>query len=228
MSQLTLGLLTLGQAPRVDRLGPEVAEVLGGTARIVERGALDDLSDHEIDALAPPACRDPLVTLLRDGRSTWLDMDAVVPLIEEKILQLENEDGVASTLLVCGGDFPPLSHRRPLIQPHDALYGFLQGLAGERALASMVPISEQTEPIKQAWARFRKSGVCMVVADPYARDAIDQVKVASQQARREGADFLYMECFGYTLAMRDVARQAFGRPVLLARSLAGRMLAELC
>jgi protein AroM len=226
-SQITFGVLTIGQAPRVDRLGPELGQFLGDGVRIVERGALDDLSDSQIRGFAPAANRDPLVTLLRDGTSVRLDMNAILPLLQEKIAHLEGDDGVGATLLVCGGDFPTLCHRRPLIQPHNPVYGLVQGLVGEEPLAAMVPILEQVDPIRRGWKRFRDRDVYMVVADPYTRDALKQVSAASEDARRRGAAFLYMECFGYTLEMRDVARTSFQGPVLLARSLAGRILAEL-
>jgi protein AroM len=223
---MTLGVLTIGQAPRADRLGPEVALLLGDGARIVERGALDDLDAPEIRALAPAPHREPLVSLLRDGTSVRLGKDAIVPLLQQRIAQLESDDGVVATLLVCGGDFPTLDHRRPLIQPHDALHGMVTGIVGGQKLASMVPIPDQVDPIERGWRRFRQGGLSMVVADPYAADSLEQVRGAAEAAHRERADFLYMECFGYTLAMRAAARAAFGGPVLLARSLAGRLLAE--
>jgi len=225
---MTLGVLTIGQAPRADRLGPEVSLVLGDVARIVERGALDDLSVAAIRALAPAPDREPLVSLLRDGTSVRLEMDAIVPLLQQRIAQLESEDGVVATLLVCGGDFPTLRHRRPLIQPHNALHGVVTGIVGGQKLASMVPIPDQVEPIERGWRRFRGGELNMVVANPYATDSVEQVRGAAEAARNQGADFLYLECFGYTLAMREVARVAFGGPVLLARSLAGRMLGEFC
>jgi protein AroM len=225
---MTLGVLTIGQAPRADRLGPEVSLVLGDTARIVERGALDDLSAAAIRALVPAPDREPLVSLLRNGTSVRLDMDAIVPLLQQRIDQLESEDGVVATLLVCGGDFPTLRHQRPLIQPHNALHGVVTGIAGAQKLASMVPIPDQVEPIERGWRRFREGELCMVIADPYTADSVEQVRGAAEAARNRRADFLYMECFGYTLAMREVARAAFGGPVLLARSLAGRMLGEFC
>jgi hypothetical protein len=36
-----------------------------------------------------------------------------------------------------------------------------------------------------------------------------------------------MDCFGYDLAMKAAARRAFGGPVVLARTLAARLIAEL-
>jgi protein AroM len=223
---MTLGVLTIGQAPRADRLGPEVSMVLGDRAQIVERGALDDLGPDEIQALAPAPNREPLVSLLRDGTSVRLEMDAIVPLLQQRIAQLESEDGVLATLLVCGGDFPTLRHQRPLIQPHNALHGVVTGIVGGQKLASMVPIQDQVDPIERGWRRFQEGELCIVVADPYMTDSAEQVRAAAEAARQQRADFLYMECFGYTLAMRAVARAAFGGPVLLARSLAGRMLGE--
>lgn len=223
---VTLGVLTIGQAPRPDRLGLEIGAILGASVRIVERGALDGLEPFEIERLAPAPDAEPMVTLLRDGTSVRLRMAAVTPLLQQRIRTLEEQDQVAATLLVCGGDFPTLRHGRPFLQPHDALHGAVSGLVGTGVLAAMIPIEEQDVSIRRSWRRYGREELITVVADPYAGDALDQVRQASVRARSQGAEFLYLECFGYTMEMRDAARAAFGMTSLLARSLAGRMLGE--
>ena len=53
------------------------------------------------------------------------------------------------------------------------------------------------------------------------------IDAASYALREWKADLIVMDCIGYTLAMKDRVREIAGVPVLLARSVVARMLAEL-
>jgi AroM protein len=39
---------------------------------------------------------------------------------------------------------------------------------------------------------------------------------------------VFMDCFGYDSVMKSAARRSFGGPVVLARTLAARLIVELC
>ena len=223
----TVGVLTIGQSPRFDALGAEVAAVLGAGFDLVERGALDGLTAAEVEALAPGPDDQLLVTLLSDGRSVDVGKERILPLLQRQLQLLEEEDGVAATLLVCSGPFPAFRHCRPLVQPQAALYGAVLALAGGGPVAAMLP-----EPAQFEWSRreWRRSGVAepvLVAAEPYQADAHTAVAAAAGDARERGGAVLYLDCFGYDASMREAARAAFGGPVVLARSLAARVLAEV-
>ena len=68
-----LGLVTIGQAPRVD-LTPDLEPLLPGI-EIIERGALDHLSNEEIAALVIADGDEVLVSRLRDGSSAVFGRD---------------------------------------------------------------------------------------------------------------------------------------------------------
>ena len=59
----TIGLITVGQAPRSDVV-PDMAAILGGDVEIVEAGALDGLTREEIAPLAPEGDDEIIVTRL--------------------------------------------------------------------------------------------------------------------------------------------------------------------
>jgi len=220
----TVGVLTIGQAPRPDRLGYEVQAVLGDGYRMVERGALDDLDRDQVRAIAPGPKDYHLVTLLRDGTPVQIAKRAILAHLQRQIDRLEEGDGVTATLLLCTGAFPVFRARRPLIQPQAALCGIAIGLAGGPRIAVMIPAPEQRP---QAEATWRERGVdpLLIVADPYGSDPCGTVRRAAEEAR--DAALIFMDCFGYSLAMQEAARSVFPGPVLLARSLAARLLAEV-
>jgi protein AroM len=222
-----VGLLTIGQSPRFDALAAEVGAVMGPGFAVIERGALDGLPAAELEVLGPGEGEALLVTLLRDGRSVSVSKERILELVQRQIHSLEEEDGVSATLLVCSGPFPPFRHCRPLVQPQAALYGAALALAGGGLVAAMLPEPRQFEWSRREWRRAGVSDPVLVAAEPYQANAQAAVEAAAREARERGADVLYLDCFGYDAGMREGARATFGGPVVLARSMAARLLLEV-
>ena len=73
----TLGIATIGQAPR-DDIATLFAEHAPEGTKVILRGALDGLSDAEVDALKPEYDGDTLYTRLRGGRDVKISKKAVI------------------------------------------------------------------------------------------------------------------------------------------------------
>lgn len=222
-----LGLLTIGQAPRPDGLARDVQQIVGPHIKVIERGALDGFSQEELAQARPAAGDYLLVTLLADGTSVRIAKRPILDRLQQQIDCLEAEDRVNATLLMCTGSFPAFRHRSPLIQPQHALYGVVIGLAGTRPVGSLIPLPEQVDQARQKWREMGAATALVFPADPYGESPHAAIEEAATQAREQGAGILFMDCFGYDLAMGAVARQAFGGPVIVARSLAARLAAEV-
>ena len=52
MRSKTIGMITIGQSPRVDVV-PEIREILGDGIEVLEAGALDGLSLEEVKGFSP-------------------------------------------------------------------------------------------------------------------------------------------------------------------------------
>ncbi|MFR2751323.1 MAG: AroM family protein [Dysosmobacter welbionis] len=50
---------------------------------------------------------------------------------------------------------------------------------------------------------------------------------AVSRLRDEQVDLAVMDCFGYSRKMRDFAAQSLGKPVILSRTMAARVLLEI-
>jgi len=220
-----IGLVTIGQSPRVDVV-PEMAAVMGPGVEVREAGALDGLSGAEIAALAPTGDDEILVTRLADGTSVFLGKQKIVGHVEARIAALERE-GVTVTALLCTGAFPPLRATRALIQPQPVLLGTLRGMRWPGRLGVVTP-SEKHVP--QTEARWRRDGFEPVVVplSPYEHeDAAAPARVATS-LREAGAGLVVMDCMGFNRKTRDEMRALTGAPVLLANLLVARVVAELC
>ena len=102
----TLGIITIGQAPRDDIASLFAVHAPAGT-KVILRGALDGLSDAEVDALKPESGADTLYTRLRGGRDAKISKKAVIARSPAALAKLRT-DGCDVLVYACTGDFPPL------------------------------------------------------------------------------------------------------------------------
>lgn len=221
----TIGLLTIGQAPRPDHLARDVAAATPG-ARVIERGALDGLDRATLATFAPQPDDYRLVTLLADGSSVVIAKRFILERLQRYITALEDE-GASVVLLMCTGEFPAFAHRVPLILPQRPLYGIVQGLAEGGRVASLTPLPSQVEQARRKWASLGVPDAIVLPADPYGSDPRAVVAAAAAEAQAQGATVLFGDCFGYDAGMGAAARRVFAGSVVIARSMAARLAAEV-
>ena len=217
----TVGAITIGQTPR-DDVAAELHDVLGPNVRVVQAGALDDLKRAEIDALAPAADDDALITRLRDGSDVLVAKSRILPRLQACLDRLAG-DCDASTIL-CAGVFPPFRSSHPVVLPERCMTAMVDAVFDGRRLGVIVPIVEQRDSYRARWSRVDPR-VTAVVASPYDEPA--RLVDASDELRRAGVSLTVMECMGFTSAMKRVVRDVTGAPALLPATVLARVLAEL-
>lgn len=244
----TLGTVTIGQSPRPDLI-PELRMAMGLGAEgpgsslpvnIIEAGALDGLTLGEVRQLAPNPGDYVLVTRMADGTPVTIAERHILPRMVDKISRLV-EEGADVVALVCTGEFPELACEKLLVVPQPLLLNVVSALARGRKLGVLLPDEEQIEQGYERWSlvhgdreRAWQNGYCgltshkllkIEAASPYG-DPRDTEKAAAR-LRDWGADLVVMDCIGYTMAMKEKVGSITGAPVILARSIVGRVLAEL-
>jgi protein AroM len=220
-----IGLITIGQSPRVDVV-PEMAAVMGPGIHVHEAGALDGLGRAEIARLAPSGRDEILVTRLADGTAVFLGKDKIVGHVEARIAALEDA-GASVTALLCTGAFPPLRTRTLLIQPQPVLLGAVRGMRWPGRLGVVTP---SVPHVPQTEARWRADGFDPVVVplSPYEHEDAGALARVSAAFRAARAGLIVLDCMGFNRKTRDELRALTGAPVLLANLLVARVLAELC
>jgi protein AroM len=195
VSRPRIGAVTIGQAPRPDLLEP-LRKRSGGTADVIEAGALDGLERHELPARGPSRGDEgrgayPLTTRLRDGSSVTLDEAALVPLVQRAIERAEAA-GAEATLLLCAGGFLDVTAVARL------------GAMDARRLIIVVPYPGQAEASRRKWtaAGFEAS---IRVADPPTVD--DDGDVAS-------ADAIVLDYVGHPSSVVEALRARAPLPVV--------------
>lgn len=216
-----LGLVTIGQAPRVD-VTPDILPLLAGH-EVFERGALDDLGAAAIGALAPEPGRAAVVSRLRDGSSAVLDEERLRPLVQSAVDRVV-ADGAEAVLILCTGHLPGLAASVPVYTAEELARGAAAVLVGERALGVLVPTPRQVEDIAARWRADLGRDASVAAADPYAFDA-EAFAEAGRALAASGTEWIFLDCIGYSEEMAAVVTRATGLRAVTARSLAARMLA---
>ncbi len=217
---LTLGALTIGQAPRVDVI-PELQTLLGAHVAFREAGALDGLSIEAVESLTPEPGDQVLITRMQDGTEVKVAGRHIVPRLQRLFDELEG--GVDAFLLLCTGTFPPFRCSRPIVYPERLLFGLVRAIA-PRHVGVLTPDPLQI-PEQQARWRQVATQVTIVPCSPYRKDA--RVHSAARQLAEAGVDLIALDSLGYPLAMKEVVRHETNRPVLLARTVLARIASEL-
>jgi protein AroM len=223
----TLGVITIGQAPRDDMATLFARYVPEGT-KVVLRGALDGLSDPEVDKLTPESGADTLYTRLRGdgkgaGRDVKISKKAVIARSPQTIAKLR-DDGCDAIVYACTGDFPPMTGDEGVLFPSRLLAGLVAGLLPRGRLGLLIPLAEQGEKLASKWAR---PGV-EVVAEALAPSAdADEAAAAARRLARAKPDLVAMDCMSYGPATKQQVAPLLGVPALLAITATGRVLQEM-
>jgi protein AroM len=218
-----VGMITIGQSPRVDVV-PGMQEILGPNFEILEAGALDGLSLEEVKKFSPKKGDYILCTRMADGTEVVIGKRFILPRMQECI-DLLTERGAEVLLLLCTGKFPPFSSRRLLLEPQKILDHFLQALQGEKIRFGMLsPLKAQIPQTRKKYRRL-KGTFFLYAASPYA--PTDELGEAAEVLRKKDPHVVVMNCMGYTPAMKKRVMEITGKPTVLANSLVARALAEL-
>jgi protein AroM len=217
----TVAAITIGQTPRDDVAG-EMEKVLGPQIRVVQAGALDGLGRAEIEALAPRADDDALITRLRDGADVLVGKSRILSRLQACLDRLAG--AADASVILCAGVFKPFRSTRPVVLPERCMTALVNAVFDGGRLGVIVPIAHQRAAYGARWSRVDPH-VTVVVASPY--DDPDRLVDAADALRRAGVSLVIMECMGFTSGMKQIVRDVTGAPALLPASVVARVLAEL-
>lgn len=225
-SQMTLAMITIGQTPR-DDVVPAMRRILPEWTEIREYGALDGLTQDEIDAYAAPEGEPGIVTRLRDDSSVLLSHERILPRMQEQVDRAVEQDGAGLIVVLCGADWSQLQSPKLVVNPGQIFPAVITALARGRKLGIIKPDAGQVE---REQARYADRGIDVVVtsASPYAGP--ERLALASEAAgnlRECGCELIWMTCVGMDEAMRSVVAEETGAPVILAQSLLARIVSEM-
>jgi protein AroM len=226
-----VGAVTVGQSPRDDVL-PEIMEMLPAGTPVIERGALDELDDGELDELrrgalaklAPAHDADVLVTRLRDGQEVTVGQSALLPLLQRAVDGVV-QDGADLVAMLCTDSLPGLRCARPVLMPGALVRQLVLSVARGASLGVIVPAADQVPAAESEWAAV--SGTLHVrAASPYG--SVETLASAAKELAGWHPDLVVLDCLGFSRSMQSLVRESVHVPVILPRTtLAGAIAALL-
>ncbi len=218
----SLGIATVGQAPRADIIA-QFAEFMPPGTKIHLRGCIDGLSPGEVAALAPAPGEEVLYTKLADGSDTMVAKKHAIARAAATLDKLR-ADGSDAILFACTGAFPDTLGGPDVVFPSRVLAGLANALLPKGKLGLLVPLPAQVDQLPKKWMR---PGL-VVVAEPLIPSGDDAASEAA--ARRMAAhapDLIVMDCMSYTERHKQAVRRVVGKPTLLAVTAIARILREM-
>jgi protein AroM len=207
-----VAFVTIGQSPRNDVV-PDILAETRVKFEVTERGALDGLDDAAIADLAPRRGEERLVSRLRDGREVLLGKPAIDGRLQTILGELDAA-GFDLLVLLCTGQFTRFKLHTPFLEPQHTVDHFVQGLAyGADRIGILLPNAGQIDEFHGIPGIETK----LAAASPYLAGHEAALRTAGSELA--DTEMVVMHCIGYSEAMRQVVKQAAGRPVLVSRQL---------
>ena len=222
----TIGFATIAESPR-DDVVPDIRRMLSPDVRIVERGNLDGLSSAEIVELAPNPGEVGIVARLKAGGETLLSHQKILPRMQRLVDELVQDEGADLVVVLCGADWSEIKSPVPVVNPGRVFPGVISALAYGRRLGVIKPSAGQIDAERAWYARLDIEAV-VTSASPYVgEERLELARQAAEKLRDAECDLIWMTCIGMDEPMREIVAEVTGRPVVLARSILGRVIAEL-
>jgi len=237
-----VGLLTIGQSPRVDvltdwgfdlrdvqdykpmeTLTPPANSAIPPNIEFVHIGALDNIPREKIHEIQPPTGKGGAVSRLRDGSWTNIDGDKLNPLMQKCVNELERS-GCDAIVQLCTGDFPYLKPKCLYLRPGRLDRGIIETMLPEDGKLGI--FGPSSSPLTHARApRWGNREVYSVGVNPY--EGSPESKIPTIKEFKGKVDLAYMGCIGYSLQHRKVAREILNVPVIIPRLTCLKVLQEL-
>ncbi len=219
---MKLGVVTIGQSPRVD-FTDDVLPFFSPEVELIQRGALDSFTHETIGSIAPVDGDHILVSRMRDGSQATFAEKHILPLMQIAIDELE-EEGCSVILLLCTGKFPPFRHSSILIKPQEILPDLVANMVQGKKLGIIIPEKAQIAQMSEWWP-IEPERFAAVSGSPYGK--IEVVEAAARELKKENPDLIYLDCMGYTKEMKERVSAIIGKPVILPRTMIVRIINEL-
>ena len=197
----------------------------------MEAGALDGLSLEDVRGIEILPDDYVLVSRMRDGTEVKITKRFVIPLIQEKITELEErmiaklvEPFSLLTVVMCTGAFPQYESKGLVVTPQEILKGVLNGALKKGRLGVVYPTEEQ---MSGAQANFGSDDVQTYadVTSPY--EGSEELEALAGRLSAQNLDLILLNCFGFSSDLKKYIAERTGVPTIQSNAVVARVLKEL-
>lgn len=214
--------VTIGQSPRTD-IQP-ILEKYIGTHSVVQMGLLDNISDDEFRKLTTVKTEDEVyVSKMVDDSEVILSAEMIERKMTETIKTLKNK-GVRQVLLLCTGNFSDIPSNIRVYVPEQLISPTISVIGRDSKVGIIIPNKDQKRMMEKKWNKYDFIPM-FEGASPYTE--VKNIVEAGKKLKDRGAEYLLMDCMGYTEEMKSAVKKETNLPVVLSTALMAKVLSEL-
>ena len=223
---MKIGILTIGQSPRTD-IVPELIGAIGSKVKIEEKGALDGLTLEEVEKLSPETGDHILVTRMKNGKEVIIAKQHIVRRIKQHLI-IFNKSDVDVIILLCTGEFTEeFPSNKLIIKPNILMEKIVSSLIQNGEITVIVPSIDQALQMEQKWKRFNQNLKINIEAiSPYTGTK-EYISEVGKRIAQTNSRLIILDCLGFNKKIKQIIIEITGKPVLLPRTLLGRVVGEL-
>lgn len=216
--------ITIGKSPRKD-IDIVMERYLGDAIAVEHVGVLDNLNKDEMSVISTCTAEDEtLVTRLDDEHSIELNAKIVENHLQ-KIINDAEKRGYKHILLLCTGNFPNIVlENSNLYLPDQIISSVINNIAEHRKMGLLIPQENQRAMMENKWRRY---GLNPLIASASPYSDVNRIIVSAKSLEKNKADFILMDCMGYTEEMKKAVSDEMTIPVILSNTLMVKILSEL-
>ncbi|GAB0168161.1 AroM family protein [Lysinibacillus sp. CTST325] len=214
-----VGFLTIGQSPRSD-ITPTFKDIFHKDIEIVERGALDSLSEAQLLTVIARKEKNICFSRLRDGRSIIMSRSKLLPLLQNELSKLEQE--VDRIVVLSTDDLTTLTCGKPIFYPNRIVTQAISAMANQPKIGLIIPLEEQRKSTFKKWQGV-SDDITVAVASPYDYGNFEE---AARYLKDYRVDLIILDCMGYNEEHKQLVRKESGILTILPRTLVARMVLE--
>lgn len=203
--------VSVGQSPRGDLI-TSILETLDVPIEALEVGALDGLSDSEIDRFRVKNDEPSIITRMRNGQDIVLSKSRISERMAEIVAKFQPHE-FDLVVILSTGLFREFESHCPMVNAQRAMESTVISLASQGdSIGIIQPLAQQVSDLDiSALALFR-------VSASHAHDG-DRDSLAKALLDLADADIIVLNSVSFTEADRQMVAKASGKPVVLARRL---------
>ena len=216
-----IGMLTIGQTPRTDII-PSLRDIMGSDYDFIEAGALNGMTNRQVDSFDIRSDDYILATRLNDGSEVKVAKRVIIPLLQKQINVLENS-GIDIIVVMCTGRFPAFKAKHLVVTPSEILHGVLDASIKGGKLGIVYPAVEQIDHMEH---EFGRTGLELYgdFYSPYDKKGLDAL---CDRLKKEVLDLIFLNCFGYDRNLKNIVYKTTRVPVIQSNAVIAKVLTEL-
>lgn len=182
-------LLTIGQTPREDLKHPFQEEQFEEKLNI--KGALDELTDQEIQLLEKKSNNDQLFVRTRNR-----DANIAHEYIETELQKLVKDYELVSKAIVilCMGEFNCQSKKVQILQPIQEMKLQVKEIEKSKRVLIFIPVDEQCDDGAEKWSEIKAEKIIQTVT-PGTEQTFEEMNSA---IKKYSPDIVLLDCYGYS------------------------------